>query len=80
MGVLETKRAIEIARFKGLDLIEVSSKTNPPICKITDYGKYQYLQEKKEKKQKTKQKVIQFKNKEITIEADGTYSVADIAK
>jgi len=46
-------------------LIEVSAKTSPPICKITDYGKYQYLQEKKEKKQKTKQKKSELKGVRI---------------
>jgi len=44
-----------------LDLVEVSAKVKPSICKITDYGKYQYLQEKKEKKQKVKQKKSELK-------------------
>ena len=41
--------------------MEISAKVKPSICKITDYGKYQYLQEKKEKKQKAKQKKSELK-------------------
>ena len=61
LGILETAKAIGIAKERGLDLVEVSSKTEPPICKIIDKGKYQYIQEKKEKKQKAKQKKIELK-------------------
>ena len=61
LGILDTSKAIELAKEKGLDLVEISSKTNPPICKIIDYGKYQYMQEKKERKQKVKQKRVELK-------------------
>lgn len=56
LGVLDTSEAIRIAKERELDLIEVSAKTEPPICKIVDYGKYRYMQEKKERKQKAHQK------------------------
>ncbi|MDP2934334.1 MAG: translation initiation factor IF-3 [bacterium] len=61
LGVMETPKAVGIAQERGLDLVEISSKTEPPICKIIDKGKYQYLQEKKERKQKAKQRKAELK-------------------
>jgi len=61
LGILDTSEALQRARGKGLDLIEVSASVKPPVCRITDYGKYQYLQEKKERKQKAKQKKSELK-------------------
>ncbi|MFZ5559694.1 MAG: translation initiation factor IF-3 [Patescibacteria group bacterium] len=61
LGILDTSKAIEIAKERELDLVEISSKTQPPICKIINYGKYQYLQEKKERKQKAKQRRAELK-------------------
>jgi len=65
LGVMETAKAIDLAKKRELDLVEISSKTNPPICKIIDKGKYQYLQEKKEKKQRSKQKKGELKEIQI---------------
>jgi translation initiation factor IF-3 len=67
LGIMETTDAITLAKERGLDLVEVSSKTEPPICKIIDKGKYQYLQEKKDKKQKAKQKKVELKEIRIGI-------------
>ena len=61
LGILDTLKALELAKERGLDLVEVSANVEPSICKITDYGKYQYLQEKKERKQKAKQKKMELK-------------------
>ena len=61
LGILDTQKAIQLAKDRGLDLVEISANTEPPICKITDYGKYQYTQEKKERKQKAKQKKSELK-------------------
>jgi len=61
LGILDTSKAIELAKERGLDLVEISSKTQPPICKIIDYGKYQYIREKKERKQKAKQRKLELK-------------------
>ena len=61
LGITETAKGLEMAQERGLDLVEISSKTDPPICKIIDKGKYQYIQEKKEKKQKAKQKTADLK-------------------
>jgi len=53
--------ALRRAREVGLDLVEVSSNQEPPVCKIMDYGKYKFEKAKKEKEAKKKQKVIQVK-------------------
>jgi len=46
------EKALQLARERGLDLIQVTEKVEPPVCKIMDYGKYLYLEEKKRKEQK----------------------------
>ncbi|MCH8955468.1 translation initiation factor IF-3 [candidate division KSB1 bacterium] len=61
VGVIDTLEAIETARNKGLDLVEISPAASPPVCKIMDYGKYKYQQSKKEKDTKKKQHVIHVK-------------------
>jgi len=61
LGTLSTQEAINIAKQKGLDLIEISPKANPPVCKIIDIGKYQYDLQKKANKAKKKQKIINLK-------------------
>ena len=53
--------ALRISRNLGLDLVEISPNTNPPVCKILDYGKYIYEKQKLEKKNKKKQHVIHVK-------------------
>ena len=59
--MIDTSEAIERARNKGLDLVEISPDASPPVCKIMDYGKYKYQQSKKEKDTKKKQHVIHVK-------------------
>ena len=61
LGTLSTQEAINIAKQKGLDLIEISPKANPPVCKIIDIGKYKYDLQKKASKAKKKQKIINLK-------------------
>ena len=61
LGTLDTQEAINIAKQEGLDLIEISPKANPPVCKIIDIGKYKYDLQKKVNKAKKKQKIINLK-------------------
>ena len=61
LGVLPTNKAIELAKEQGLDLIEISPKANPPVCKIVDIGKYRYDLQKKANKARKKQKVVNLK-------------------
>ena len=61
MGVVPTQEAIALAKDQGLDLIEISPKANPPVCKIIDMGKYRYGLQKKASKAKKKQKIVNLK-------------------
>ncbi len=65
LGVLDTYKAVQLARERGLDLVEIAPTAKPPVCKITDLGKYKYQQAKKERKQKAKQKKIEVKGVRI---------------
>lgn len=56
IGIMSREEALELARGKGLDLIEVAPMANPPVAKIMDWGKYLYREEKEWRKQKAKQK------------------------
>ena len=55
LGIITPKEALAIAQEKGLDLVLVSESADPPVCKIMDYGKYKYEQDKKQKEAKKKQ-------------------------
>ena len=55
MGVLSTEDALALASSRGLDLVEISPNADPPVCKIMDYGKFRYEQQKKAKEQRKKQ-------------------------
>jgi len=61
LGVLPTSQAIQMARERGLDLVEIAPTAQPPVCKITDYGKFLYEQHKKDHEAKKHQKQIQIK-------------------
>ena len=60
-GVVSTDQAMELARENGLDLVEVSPMARPPVCKILDYGKFKFEQEKRIKESKRKQKLGKLK-------------------
>jgi translation initiation factor IF-3 len=61
LGVMPPFEAIKLAREKGLDLVEISPTADPPVCKITDYGKYLYQTNKKAHEQRKHQKGSQLK-------------------
>lgn len=56
LGIKPLSEALGIARSKGMDLIEIAPQANPPVCKILDYSKYKYAQEKKVRESRRKQK------------------------
>jgi translation initiation factor IF-3 len=60
-GVYERDKALELARLRGLDLVEVSPDSDPPVARIMDYGKYRYEQQKKEKEQRKKAARVELK-------------------
>lgn len=67
LGVLPTREALEKAREAGLDLIEVSPNAQPPVCRITDYGKFKYEQSKKDKEVKAKTRTSETKEVQVKI-------------
>lgn len=68
LGVINKEEALSLAKNAGLDLIEISSSVNPPICKIADYGKHTYDMSKKKKEVKAKQTISETKNVQISVE------------
>lgn len=66
-GVLSLRDALAKAAELGLDLIEISPNANPPVCKVTDYGKHKYEQKKKDKEVKSKAKITETKEAQVKI-------------
>jgi translation initiation factor IF-3 len=58
LGVLPAAKALEMARERGYDLVEVSPTSTPPVCRIVDYGRFKYEQAKKEREGRKKQKSV----------------------
>ena len=67
LGVLQTSEALRLAKEKGLDLVEISPMTNPPVAKIISFDKYRYQEEKKFKKQRAAQKTQEMKQVQISV-------------
>ena len=61
LGIMNTGKAVSMAKEEGLDLIEIAPNANPPVCKIIDMGKYKYEAQKKANKPKKRQKKIELK-------------------
>ena len=60
-GPTPIQAALDMAQAAGLDLVEIAPNSSPPVCKILDYGKYRYHEQKKQQEAKKKQKIIQIK-------------------
>lgn len=61
LGIMSSAAALEIAEGKDLDLVKIAPGSNPPVCKIMDYGKFRFEQLKKEKEARKNQKVVEVK-------------------
>ena len=61
LGVIQIDKAMELARETGEDLVEIAPNASPPVCKILDYGKYKFEQEKRIKESRKKQKLLKLK-------------------
>jgi len=61
IGVVSPARAMQIAEEAGLDLVEISPNATPPVCKVMDFGKFKYEQQKRESEARKKQKIIEVK-------------------
>ncbi|HCB63941.1 MAG TPA: translation initiation factor IF-3, partial [Fusobacteria bacterium] len=70
LGIVPLEEAMEMARDRGLDLVEISDKSNPPVAKIIDFGKFRYEKEKSYKENKKKQKVVVVKEVKIRPQID----------
>jgi len=66
-GIISVSEALQRAHDAGLDLIEISPNANPPVAKISDYGKFQYQENKKEKAAKAKAHTIELKTLQVKI-------------
>ncbi len=61
LGIVSSQEALEMAFNANLDLVEIAPNSNPPVCKIMDYGKFRFETMKKQKEAKKNQKVVEFK-------------------
>ena len=61
LGIMPPPQALALARSKGLDLVEVAAAATPPVCRIMDFGKYQYQEQKRAREARKHQKVIEVK-------------------
>lgn len=61
VGITNTREALDVAKQRGFDLVEVSPGASPPVCRIMDYGRYKYEQSKKAKRARKKQHVMHVK-------------------
>lgn len=66
LGVMPAQEALKIAKERGLDLLEIAPTVKPPVCRIMDYGKYLYQQEKLARQQKSKSKQVEVKSIRLT--------------
>jgi translation initiation factor IF-3 len=60
-GVVDAMEALRLAEEAGLDLVEIVPNANPPVCKILDYGKFRFLEQKKAAEARKKQKIVEIK-------------------
>jgi translation initiation factor IF-3 len=70
LGVMTPREALDIARSKGLDLIEVAPQAQPPVCRILDYGKFKYEQGKREREAAKKSRQSELKGMTLTPRID----------
>lgn len=71
VGVLAVREALALAQSKGLDLVEVSPTARPPVCRIMDYGKFKYEQNRRARKAKKKQHQMQLKEIKMRPKIEG---------
>ena len=61
LGIMPPQQALVIAKQKGLDLVEIAATASPPVCRIMDFGRYQYQEQKRARQAKKHQKIIEVK-------------------
>ena len=70
LGIMSSKQALEIAEQKNLDLVKIAPQSNPPVCKIMDYGKYRFEQAKREKEARKNQHTVDIKEVRLSLNID----------
>lgn len=70
LGVMSARDAYHLAMEKGLDLVKIAPQAVPPVCKIMDYGKYRFEQQKKEKEAKKNQRTVEIKEIRLSLNID----------
>ncbi len=70
VGVMPLVQALKMAEEKDLDLVNISPKANPPVCKIMDYGRFKFEQDKRQKEARKNQKVIVLKEMRLSATID----------
>ncbi|MCC6793339.1 MAG: translation initiation factor IF-3 [Thermomicrobiales bacterium] len=70
VGIIATRDALEMARERGLDLVEVAPNAIPPVCRLMDYGKFRYEQSRKERDSRRNQHVVELKEVRIRPKID----------
>ena len=66
LGIMKSQAALELAYDKGLDLVLMAAQSEPPVCKIMDYGKFRFERDKREKEAKKKQQVVELKEVQLS--------------
>lgn len=66
LGIVSSKRALEMAEAQGLDLVMIAPNAVPPVCRIMDYGKYCFEQQKRDKEQRKNQKTVEVKEVQLS--------------
>lgn len=80
---MPTRDALEMAESRGLDLVEVSPNAKPPVCRIMDFGKFQYERQRRERKARKQQKTIEVKEIQLRPKTDDhhlSFKVRDARK
>ena len=70
MGIMSADKALKLAEEANLDLVKIAPTAVPPVCRVMDYGKYRFEQQKKEKENKKNQKVVETKEVRLSINID----------
>jgi translation initiation factor IF-3 len=70
LGVVSLSQALELAEAAQLDLVEVAPDANPPVCRIMDFGKFQYEKQRRERRARKQQKVVELKEIRLTPTTD----------
>ena len=70
LGIMSADAALDLAAEAGLDLVKIAPQATPPVCKIMDYGKYRFEQQKKEKEARKNQHIVETKEVRLSLNID----------